>query len=112
MSDVNLRGKALLWGSVGVVLAAVAVAVAVWQDFPLLLLGMVLFGVPLVVVPLAVGITDTGIETASSGARLGRSMGDPDQYDPGNLPIPNKLEVVLVLCGVGVAGIALMAVAA
>lgn len=113
MSDVDLRGEALRWGSAGIVLAAVLVAIAVVQEFPLLLLGMLLFGVPLVVVSLTLGVTDVGVETAASAARIGRAPGNPTQYDPGEvLPIPNKLEVVLLLSGVGVVGLVVLAVAA
>ena len=113
MSDVNVRGVALRFGTVGVATAVVLAGVAVAADFPLQLLGMILTGLPLFVVPGLVGITDAGIETAAASARIGASTGQPEQYQAGNiLPIPNPLQAVCWLCGVGVSGIALIAVVA
>lgn len=113
MSEVDLRAAVTYWGSAGVACGAVAAAVAVVQSFPLLLLGMVLFGVPLVVVPLVVGVTDTRLDTAAGATRIGFSSGDPGQYDPGRvLPIPNPLDFLCWLGGVGVVGFVVMAVAA
>jgi len=113
VTDVDLRESVQYWGSAGVACALVAVAVAAVQSFPLLLLGMVLFGAPLMVVPLLVGLTDTRLDTTAGATRIGFGAGDPAQYDPGEaLPIPNALDVVCWLCGVGVVGLAVMAVAA
>lgn len=112
MND-ELKTVAVRWGGGGVVTAAAATAVAVLNDFPLLLLGMVLFGVPLMIVPLTVGATDTGIDSASASAVIGEDIGDPQQYDPGSvLPIPGAVQVVCWLSGVGVAGLALLVWAA
>jgi hypothetical protein len=112
MSEVDLRSEALQWGSIGVVTAGLAVAVAVFRDFPLLLLGMILFGVPLCVVPLALGNTDAGIETAAASTRLGFDAGQAEQYNPGSIPIPGKLQVILWLSGVGVGGFVVMVASA
>ncbi|MFB6068458.1 MAG: hypothetical protein ABEJ90_00850 [Halobacterium sp.] len=113
MSEVNLRASARKWVPFGVLTGLLVAAAAVWQGVPPLLLGMVLFGVPLVVVTLTIGVTDTGIETAASMSRLGRSPGNPTQYDPGEvLPIPNKLGVVLWLSGAGVVGLAVLVASA
>lgn len=110
MSDVNLREVALQFGTVGVATALVLTGVAVVADFPLKLLGMILTGIPLFVVPGIVGITDAGIETAAASARIGASTGQPEQYQAGNvIPIPNPLQAVCWLCGVGVAGVVLLA---
>ncbi|MDH5019346.1 hypothetical protein [Halobacterium rubrum] len=71
---------------------------------------MVLFGVPLVVVPLVVGVTDTRLDTAASATRLGFDAGDPGQYDPGRvLPIPNPLDLLCWLCCVGLVTMAVAA---
>lgn len=112
MTEVDLRGEALRWGGVGAATAVLIVAVAAFRDFPMLLLGMILFGVPLTIVTLAVGITDQGIETAASATRLGFDAGDPSQYDPGSIPIPNKLQVILWLSGVGVGGLVVLVASA
>ena len=113
MSDVNVRETALRYGAVGVATAAVAVGVAVAADFPLKLLGMFLVGIPLFVVPGMVGITDVGIETAAASARIGASTGQPEQYQTGRvLPIPNPLQIICWLSGVGVSGIVLIALVA
>lgn len=113
MSDVNVRAAALRYGTVGVVTTVVLVGAAVAAEFPLKLLGMILTGVPLFVVPGIVGITDAGVETAAASARIGASTGQPEQYQAGHiLPIPNPLQVVCWLCGVGVGGIVLLALVA
>lgn len=113
MTELDLRQTALRWGSIGAACATLAVAVALVQSFPLLLLGMVLFGVPLMVAPMIVGLTDTRLDTASGATRIGFDAGDPSQYDPGRaLPIPNGVQVACWLCGVGVVGLVVMAVAA
>jgi hypothetical protein len=112
MSEVDLRRQALQWGTVGVVTAALVVGVGVFRDVPPLLLGMVLFGVPLFVVPLAVGITDAGIDTAAGASRIGFGGGQAEQYNPGSIPVPGKLQVVLWLSGVGLGGFVVLAVAA
>jgi hypothetical protein len=113
VTDVNLRRMALRWGSVGVLSGIVATAVAVVQSFPLLLLGMVLFGVPLMIVPLMVGLTDTRLDTTAGATRIGFDAGDPGDYEASRvLPIPNTVQVACWLGGVGVVGVALMAVAA
>jgi hypothetical protein len=107
MPDVDLRGTALRYGAIGGgVTALLLVALAAFFEFPLLLLGMLMVGIPIFIVPGIVGITDEGIETAAASARIGSSTGQPEQYNPGNLiPIPNPLAVVCWLSGVGVAGI-------
>lgn len=114
MTDVDLRGTALRYGVVGGgATAVVLVGLAVLLDFPLLLLGMLMVGIPIFIVPGIVGVTNEGIETTAASARIGSSTGDPTQYDPGNiLPIPNPLEAVCWLCGVGVAGIVVIAAVA
>jgi hypothetical protein len=113
VTEVDLRAAVQYWGSAGVACAVLAVAAAVATSFPLLLVGMVLFGVPLVVVPLVVGVTDTRLDTAAGATRIGFDAGDPGDYDPGRvLPIPNPLDVLCWLCGVGAVGLVTMAVAA
>ena len=113
MTDVDLRETALRWGSVGAACATLAVALAVLQSFPLLLLGMVLFGVPVMTVPFMVGLTDTRLDTASGGSRIGFEAGNPADYEPGSpLSLPNGVQVACWLCGVGVVGLVVMAVAA
>jgi hypothetical protein len=114
MDDSDVRTAALRWGAVaGPLTVTVLVAVAVLVDFPLLLLGMLTFGIPLFVVPGVLGVTDTGLETASSNAFMGADVGDPNQYQPAHsLPIPNALEVLCWLSGVGVAGGVLLAAVA
>lgn len=113
MTEGNLRTAVTYWGSVGVACGALAAAAAVAASFPLLLLGMVLFGVPLVVVPLIFGVTDTRLDTTAGATRIGFSSGDPGQYDPGRvLPIPNSVQVACWLGGVGVIGFVVMAIAA
>jgi len=113
VTEPALRQTALRWGSIGAVCATLAVALAVVQSFPLLLLGMILFGVPLMVVPLTVGLTDTRLDTAAGATRIGFDAGDPGQYDPGRvLPIPNTVQVAAWLSGVGVVGLVVMAAAA
>ncbi|WP_336036349.1 hypothetical protein [Halobacterium yunchengense] len=113
MSDVDLRATALRYGAVGVATAAVLVGVAAAVDFPLLLLGMALTGVPLFVVPGILGVTDVGLETAAASARIGASTGHPGQYQAGRvIPLPNPLQAVCWLCGVGVAGVLVMALTA
>ncbi|MFB6270301.1 MAG: hypothetical protein ABEH83_10175 [Halobacterium sp.] len=114
MVSNSFRRTALVYGAVaGPATVAVLVAVAVTVDFPLLLLSMLTLGIPLFVVPAIVGITDTGIETASSNAFMGRDAGDPTDYQPDHtLPIPGKLAFVCWLSGVGVAGAVLMAAVA
>lgn len=114
MTDVDLRGTALRYGVVGGgATAVILVGLAVVFEFPLLLLGMLLVGIPIFVVPGIVGVTNEGIETAAASARIGSSTGNPTQYNPGNvLPIPNPLETVCWLCGVGVAGIVVIAAVA
>jgi len=77
MNDVNLREVALQFGTTGVATTLVLTGAAVVADFPLKLLGMILTGIPLFVVPGIVGITDAGIETAAASARIGASTGDP-----------------------------------
>lgn len=107
MTDVDLRGTALRYGvGGGGATAALLVGLAVVFEFPLLLLGMLMVGIPIFIVPGIVGVTNAGIETAAASARLGSSAGDPSQYNPGSiLPVPNPLETVCWLCGVGVAGL-------
>lgn len=113
MTDVGLRETALQWGSIGAACATLAVALAVLQSFPLLLLGMVLFGVPLIVVPLIFGATDARLDTTAGATRIGFDAGNPNQYEPGRvLPIPNSVQVACLLSGVGVVGFVVMAVAA
>jgi hypothetical protein len=113
VSELDLRRAVLQWGGVGVACGAVATALAVAQSFPLLLLGMVLFGVPLLVVPLIFGVTDTRMDTTAGATRIGFDAGDPGQYEAGRvLPIPNSVQVACWLCGVGVVGLAVLAVAA
>ncbi|WP_232702839.1 hypothetical protein [Halobacterium wangiae] len=113
MSDVNLREVALRFAAAGVATTLVLTGVAVAADFPLQLLGMILTGVPLFVVPGIVGVTDAGIETATASARIGAPTGNPEQYQTGNvIPIPNPLQAVCWLCGVGVAGVVLLALTA
>ena len=113
MTKIDLRQTALRWGSIGAACAVVATAVAAVQSFPLLLLGMILFGVPLMVVPLIFGVTDTRLDTTAGASRIGFDAGDPGQYDSGRvLPIPNSVQAACWLCGVGVVGLAVMAVAA
>jgi len=113
VTEVDVEQSAVQWGSVGACCATLATAVAVLQSFPLLLLGMILFGVPLVVVPLVVGVTDTRLDTTTGATRIGFDAGNPSQYDPGRvLPIPNGLDVVCWLCGVGVVGFVVLAAAA
>lgn len=114
MSDVDVRGTSLRYGVVGGgATAALLVGLAAWQGFPLLLLGMLMVGIPIFIVPGIVGMTDAGIETAAASARIGSSTGNPEQYNPGNvIPIPNPLETVCWLCGVGVAGIIVIAAVA
>jgi len=113
MNNVNLREVALQFGTTGVATTLVLTGAAVVADFPLKLLGMILTGIPLFVVPGIVGITDAGIETAAASARIGASTGDPGQYQAGNvIPIPNPLQAVCWLCGVGVAGVVLLALTA
>jgi hypothetical protein len=94
MDDSDVRTAALRWGAVaGPLTVTVLVAVAVLVDFPLLLLGMLTFGIPLFVVPGVLGVTN--------------------QYQPAHsLPIPNALEVLCWLSGVGVAGGVLLAAVA
>lgn len=90
-----------------------AVALAVAESFPLLLLGMVLFGVPLLVVPLMVGLTDARLDTASGSTRIGFDAGNPADYEPGSLlALPNSAQVVCWLCGLGLVGLVVMALAA
>jgi hypothetical protein len=107
MSDVDLRSTALQYGGIGGgATALLLVGLAVFFEFPMLLLGMLMVGIPIFIVPGIVGLTDAGIETAAASARIGSSTGQPEQYNPGNLvPIPNPLEFVCWLSGVGVAGI-------
>ena len=113
VSDVDVTQSATQWGSPGACCATLATAVAVAQSFPLRLLGMVLFGVPLVVVALVVGVTDTRLDTASGATRIGFDAGNPGQYDPGRvLPVPNGFDVVCWLCGVGAVGLLVGAAAA
>lgn len=114
MTDVDVRDTALRYGVLGGGLTVAALTgLAAWQGFPLLLLGMLLVAVPMVVVPAIVGITDAGIETAAASARIGRSAGNPSQYNPGRiLPIPNPLETVCWLTGVGIGGLVLIAAVA
>ncbi|MFC3477343.1 hypothetical protein [Halobacterium litoreum] len=113
MVTSELKAVAVRWGGVGVLTAAVATGAAALNDFPLLLLGMILFGVPLMIVPLTVGVTDTGIDSASASAVIGDDIGNPQDYDPGNvLPIPGKVQAVCWLSGVGVGGFALLVWAA
>lgn len=114
MSEVDRRGTALRYGVFGGGLTlAVLTGLAAWQGFPLLLLGMLLVGIPVLLVPAIVGITDAGIETAAASARIGRSPGTPSQYDPGDLlPVPNPLEPVCWLTGVGGGSVVLIAVVA
>ena len=113
MSDANVRATAVRYGTVGVVTTLVLVGIAVVADFPLKLLGMILTGIPLFVVPGVVGITDVGVETAAASARIGASTGQPEQYQTGRvLPIPKPLQVVCWLLGVGVSGVVLLALVA
>lgn len=113
MSDVDFRATALRYGSLGVATTALATVVAVVTESPLLLLGMILVGIPLFVIPGIVGVTEAGIETAAASTRIGFSAGDPGQYDPGRvLPIPNPLQAVCWLCGVGASGVVLLAAVA
>lgn len=112
MTDTDLRATALRWGSIGAACATVATALAALQSFPLLLLGMILFGVPLTVVPLIFGLTDTRLDTAAGATRIGFDAGNPNQYDPGRvLPIPNGVQVACWLSGVGVVGLGVLVVA-
>jgi hypothetical protein len=101
------------WGGVGVASGALAVVVAEIQSFPLLLLGMVLFGVPVMTVPFMVGLTDARLDTASGATRIGFEAGNPADYEPGSpLSLPNGVQVACLLCGVGVVGLVVMAAAA
>ncbi|SEW26937.1 hypothetical protein [Halobacterium jilantaiense] len=113
MTERSLRQSVFRWGSIGAACAAIATALAVVQSFPLLLLGMILFGVPLMVVPLIFGVTNTRLDTTAGATRIGFSAGDPGQYEPGRvLPIPNSLQVACWLSGVGVVGLVVVAAAA
>lgn len=113
MTEVDIRAAVTYWGSIGVACGALTAAAAVATAFPLLLLGMVLFGVPLVVVPLIFGVTNTRLDTTAGATRIGFSAGDPGQYEPGRvLPIPNSLQVACWLGGVGVVGLVVLAAAA
>lgn len=113
MAQADLQQTAIQWGSIGACCATLAVAAAVVQPFPLLLLGMALFGVPLMVVPLIFGATDARLDTAAGATRIGFDAGNPSDYDPGRvLPIPNGIQVACWLCGVGVVGLVVMAVSA
>lgn len=114
MDQSAVRSAALRYGVVaGPLTVGLLTAVAVGVDFPLKLLGMLALGVPLFVVPGVLGITDTGIETASSNAFVGADVGDPSDYQADHsVPIPNVLEVICWLSGVGVAGGVLLAVVA
>lgn len=113
MSENDLRKSVLVWGSVGACVGVLTVAVAVLQSFPLLLLGMLLFGVPLMMVPLIFGVTDTRMDTAAGATRIGFDAGDPNEYEAGPvLPIPNSVQIACWLSGVGVVGLVVLAVAA
>jgi hypothetical protein len=113
MASSELRATVLRNVAVGFGAAVVLFGVALFVDFPLLLLGMLMVGIPLFVVPAMVGLTDVGIETAAASARIGASTGQPEQYQTGSLlPIPNKLQVVCWLSGVGVVGAVLLATVA
>lgn len=106
MSDVDLRETVLRYGvGWGSLTGVLAVALAVALSVPLKLLGGVLAGVAAFAAPTIVGITDSGLETVSASARIGFRAGDPNDYRAGHLPIPNPLELVCWLCGLGVVGL-------
>ncbi|WP_232687224.1 hypothetical protein [Halobacterium zhouii] len=106
MSDVDVRGTALQYGiGWGGLTGVLTVALAVVVAFPLKLLGALMFALAAFIVPAIVGITDSGIETVAASTRIGFSAGDPNDYRAGHLPVPNALQVVCWLCGVGVVGL-------
>ncbi|MCD2200113.1 hypothetical protein LPA44_09400 [Halobacterium sp. KA-4] len=111
MASDSLRTAALRYGVVaGPVTVALLAGVAVLVDFPLKLLGVLTLGVPLLVVPAVVGATDAGIETAAGSVLVGAEAGDPSDHQPDRiLPVPDPLDVVCWLSGVGVAGAVLLA---
>lgn len=87
----------------GALLLALAVLLAIPPELAALVLAMG----GLTLASVLVGVTDTGIETASASAVGGFMAGsDAQKYQPAQIPIPDRLAIVCWLVGVGLVGIA------
>lgn len=75
---------------------------------PWVAIGLLLGGV--VFTAFALGTSDTGIETASAGAAVGFSGGDPMQYQPDALPVGNRVVLAVYCLGLAAWGAAALAV--
>lgn len=108
MARKNLKRYALRYTVVaGLPSGAGILALAALLTVPVLLVSLVLALVSFTLAALLVGVTEAGIETASAGAEAGFMSGsDAMQYQPAELPIPDRLAIVCWLCGVGTVGLA------
>lgn len=107
MARKNLKRYVLRYTVIaGLPSGAALLAIADVLSLPL---QFVAFFIPIVAFTLAallVGVTEAGIETASTGAEAGFMSGsDAMQYQPADLPIPDRLAIVCWLCGVGIVGV-------
>lgn len=90
----------------GVPSGVVVLALAAWFDVPLLLVSFLLATGGVTFAMLLVGVTEAGIETASTGAEAGFMSGsDAMQYQPADIPVPDRLALVCILLGLGLVGL-------
>lgn len=81
--------------------------IATLFSVPPLLAALVMALSTITLAALLAGVTEAGIETASSGAEAGFMSGsDATKYQPADLPIPDRLAIVCWLLGLGIVGIA------
>ena len=113
MARKNLKRYALRYTVVaGIPSGAAILGIGVWQGVPLALVSLLLTLVAVTLACLLVGVSDTGIETASAGAVGGFMAGsDVQKYQPSKIPIPDRLAFVCWFVGVGIVGLAGLVVA-
>lgn len=108
MARKNLKRYVLRYTLIaGLPSGAVILGIAAWQGVPLTAISLLVTLVTVTLACLLVGVTDTGLETASAGAVGGFMTGsDVQKYQPAELPIPDRLAIVCWLVGVGIVGVA------
>lgn len=88
----------------------IAVLVLAWLgSIPPLLVSLLVAFLAIAFAALIVGAADAGVETAAAGAEAGFMAGtDVMQYQPVDIPLPDRLALVCWLCGLAVVGIAVL----
>ncbi|MFC4357414.1 hypothetical protein ACFO0N_05550 [Halobium salinum] len=110
--DWSLFGRYFLWYGVGAgaVVAVVLLGTASVAGFPLGLAATVLFLGSSAVAAALFGTSDTGIETASSGALVGFGSSNPMDFQPESLPGFDRAAVACLFLGTALYGGVVVAV--